>query len=130
MTREEIIATATRIAEIRQELSRLQPLQKELRHLEAILDGLADTPQPHTGDPNNLVDRVVQTIDSDSTREWNAEGINALLEAKLPSIRAALSKALGLGRITKRGRGRFGSVVAGQQELGIVTAVEDENRAA
>jgi hypothetical protein len=124
MTREEIINTATRIAEIRQELARLQPLQKELKQLEAKLDSLSDSPPESTGDPDSLVEKAIRVVCSDPVRDWSAEDVNELIKGKLPSIRAALSKASGsLGRIAKRGRGKFGTLAA-QRSLEVVPTEE------
>jgi len=114
MTREEIISTAARIAEIRMELSRLSTLQKELRQLEARIDGVADSPTPQTpirssATGESLMDKAVRVVDSEPGREWTAEEINEILKANLASVSAALSKAKGNTLLTKCGRGRFRS---------------------
>jgi hypothetical protein len=110
MNREEIISLVTRISELRQEVSRLSGLQKELRALEAKLDGIADSPAPLTSrDSNSMVERAIAVVDGDRTKEWTAEEAAVLLGAKVPSIRAAFSKAVAMSRIVRCGRGRFRS---------------------
>jgi len=111
MTREEIIGKATRIAQLRDELARLAALQKELKFLESELDGIADSPSVVGGaDPNSLLERLVALADSTPNREWTGEDAAQSLGAKLPSVRAAYSRAVSAGRIVKCGRGRFRSI--------------------
>jgi hypothetical protein len=114
MTREEIISTAARIAEIRLGLVKMSALQKELKQLEAQIDGLADAPAPQVitrsrGTGDSLMEKAVRVIDSDPGREWTAEDINEVLSASLASVSAALSKAKTNELLNKCGRGRFRS---------------------
>jgi hypothetical protein len=112
MTREQIIATATRVAQIRQELQRLSSLQKELKELEARLDGLADEPTPTTtsrsrSSEGNLTDRVTGVVNTEPERRWTADDVNTILGENVQSVRAALSKAHSMGQIDKPMRGIF-----------------------
>jgi hypothetical protein len=110
MSREEIIGLVTRINALRSEVSRLNGLQKELKSLEAQLDGIADAPPiPQEGDSASLEDRVVAVVDSEPERDWVTEDITAKLDAKVESVRAALSKSVGVGRIVRVRRGIFQS---------------------
>jgi len=114
MTREEIISLVSRINEIRSEVARLSGLQKELRSLESQLDGIADTPPHAAKDANSMVERVIALVETSPEREWTAEEVAETLAAKVPSVRAAVSKAIGLERVQRFGRGRFRAKVPDQ----------------
>src|ERR1017187_1139773 len=95
MNREEIISLVTRINELRQEVSRLSGLQKELKVMEAKLDGIADSPAtPTAKDPNSMVERTIGVVEGDRNKEWTAKDVANVLGEKLPSVRAAFSKAV------------------------------------
>lgn len=111
MTREEIIATAARITELRAEISRLTGLREELKHLEALIDGLADSAPPDSR-VGNMVARVTTIVNSRPMQEWTSEQVHlALQDSKLPSVRAALSKAIQSKQIKKVNRNRFMSLI-------------------
>ena len=125
MTREQIIVTAARIAEIRHELARLGPLQKELKQLEAQIDGIADTPAPmqHStvmSSSGSLFVRTIAVIESKRDKEWTSEEVTTALGANLASVCSALSKAQGCKRITKLGRGRFCANTVGADDMEII----------
>jgi len=115
MTREEIIATSTRIAEIRRELQNLNQLQKELRTLESRIDGISDSPaapsiRTRISGEGSLFERAIGVVESITTKDWTSDEVAKSLNANPASVVSALSKAQKVGRILKSGRGRFRSI--------------------
>jgi len=108
MTREEVIAMATRIAELRAEIARLGPFQKELKQLEARLDALTGAPVAEP-DGTSIADKVEQFIDSNPQRDWEGQDVAKELGLQLGSTRAALSKLYSADKIVKSGRGKYRS---------------------
>jgi hypothetical protein len=111
MTREELIATVTKITELRTEIARLSGLQKELKQLEASLDTVTGvTPPTASGATRqrstlSIEEKIGQFLDINSQKDWAAEEIAAKVEAKTPTARAALSKLRKAGRIIDTRRG-------------------------
>ena len=110
MEREELIAKATRISEIRRELSHMSALQKELRALEAALDAVtgsdAATAAGRRKSGLSVEDRVYQLVESRHQHDWNAEDIGRELGIKVPTVRAAFSKLRAAGKVVDTSRGR------------------------
>lgn len=109
MTREELIATAKRITDLRAEIARLSDLQKELKRLEASIDTITGVaPSDRTRSGTSIEERVWQFIQGDPDRDWDAEEVAKALGTKVPTTRAAFSKLRKSERIvdTKRGRVR------------------------
>lgn len=115
MDREEIIKTATRISELRGEISRLSGLQKELRRLEAFLDGLAGT-TPVPAANRNINVKVLELLDQEPKADFEALDIAKGLAIQVPTARAALSKLFNAGEIRKVGRGLYRSKEARESE--------------
>lgn len=110
MDREQLIAIAIRIAEIRAELTRMAALQEELRQLEASVDSVTvrtegPTRRKRSGD--SIEDRVYKVILDGFDRDWNAEEIAGILGGiKVPTTRAAISKLRVASKIEGTTRGR------------------------
>lgn len=97
MDREQIIATATRIAELRKEISRLSGLQKELRQLEMQLDNMTgvapSAPPARRRSGSSIEERIANLLHEGADREWTPEEIGERMpDVHLPTIRASLSK--------------------------------------
>jgi hypothetical protein len=112
MDREQLIAIAMKIAEIRAELTRMATLQEELRQLEDLLDSVAtgktlegSTRRRRSGE--TIEDRVYKVIVDGADRDWNAEEIAGELGGiKVPTTRAAISKLRVANKIADTTRGR------------------------
>jgi predicted Rossmann fold nucleotide-binding protein DprA/Smf involved in DNA uptake len=121
MEREELIATVTRITELRAEVARLGALQKELRQLEAMLDSMSGvTPAPvrtRQRSSQSIEDRLGELIESRVDREWTAEELAAEAEVKLPTVRASLSKLRKAGRIKDVRKGYVKAAKNGPEDL-------------
>ena len=75
------------------------------------LDALSDDTSAGTGYGGNMVARVTAVVNARPTQEWTSEQVHlALQDSKLPSVRAALSKAVHLKQIRKLNRNRFVSL--------------------
>jgi len=110
MDREELISKATRVAEIRKELERLDALQQELNALVASLDaitsGLAKIrTRRKTGE--SIEDRVYGFLETHPYQDWGAEEIGQQLGIKVPTTRAAFSKLRRSGKVKDTARGRI-----------------------
>lgn len=122
MTREELIATAKRITDLRAEIARLSDLQKELKRLEASIDTITGVPPSgKSRSGTSIEEKVGQFISGNPERDWDAEEVAKALGTKVPTTRAAFSKLRKAGRIedTKRGRVRASTkqdVIAPQEE--------------
>jgi hypothetical protein len=110
MNREQVIATATRIAEIRAELGRMSALQKELRQLEASIDVLTgETTEVNTS--KTVEQKVHVFVDLHQDQEWTAELIAEKVGTKVPSTRSAISKLAKNKSVIKVGRGKYRSTL-------------------
>ena len=90
---------------MRLEVARLAQLTKELRSLEAQLDDLLGVvPEPES---ESLNERVLDILEANPAKEFLAEEIATPLSAKIPSVRAALSRLASQNRISKNGRGKY-----------------------
>jgi biotin operon repressor len=109
MNREELIATVSRITELRTQIAQLAGLQKELRQLEAQLDsvpGVTGSPAPaKQRQTASIEDKLWQFLESNSGKDWSGEELAQQIGAKVPSVRASLSKLRKAGRITDTRRG-------------------------
>jgi DNA-directed RNA polymerase specialized sigma24 family protein len=109
MDREQIVATATRIAELRKEITKLGTLQKELRQLENQLDSVSGvTPAAAPArrrSGSSIEDRVAQFLEEGADREWTPEEIAEKLDVHLPTVRASLSKLRKSARIIDTRKG-------------------------
>ncbi len=108
MTREELIATVQRITELRAQVAQLATLQKELKRLEALVDSVAGV----TSDPaqvrqrgNSIADKLDQFLQQNAERDWSAEDLAEKVGAKVPTVRASMSKLRKAGRIIDTHRG-------------------------
>lgn len=110
MTREQVIVTATRISEIRLELSRMATLQKELKQLEASIDVLTGEATESSGS-QSVEQKVQQFVDLHPAVDWTAEEIAHQIGTKVPSTRAALSKLTKATSVRKVGRGKYRSTL-------------------
>jgi hypothetical protein len=106
MNREELIKTVTRITEIRARICELSALQKELKQLEALVDGVTGEPMaPSKRNSMSIETRVWQLLNANVGREWSAEEVASNLGIKIPTTRAAFSKLRKAGKITDTKRG-------------------------
>jgi hypothetical protein len=109
MNREELIATATKISELREKISQMASLQKELKRLEALIDTVTGEPPARSrNEGNSIAERTGRFLESKPDRDWSAEEVAAELGTKVPTTRAAFSKLRSANRIidTRRGRVR------------------------
>ncbi len=121
MDRERIISLSLKIAEVRAEVGRLSQLSKDLRALESQLDELLGIQAEPENDTLN--ERVFDVLEASPDREFSAEEIASPLNARIPSVRAALSRLVGSSRVNKNGRGKYQSVrAASKAEGGIALA--------
>lgn len=132
MTREDIIAIATRIAELRAEVSRLSGLQKELKKLEAELDtvtGVGPAPVATRHRANQSIEeRVGELIESVPEKEWSPEEIAEKLGGlHIPTVRATFSKLRKAGRIVDSTMHR-GNVRAAAQSAESPSAPKEEDQ--
>ena len=110
MNREQVIATATRITEIRAELSRMSALQKELRQLETSIDVL--TGETTEASASKTVEQKVHLfVDLHPDQEWTVELIAEKVGTKVPSTRSAISKLAKNRSVIKVGRGKYRSTL-------------------
>jgi predicted Rossmann fold nucleotide-binding protein DprA/Smf involved in DNA uptake len=109
MRREELIATVQRITELRAQVAQLATLQKELKRLEALVDSVAgvtsEPTQPRQRDGNSIGDKLEQFLQQNAERDWSAEELAEKVGAKVPTVRASLSKLRKAGRIIDTHRG-------------------------
>jgi hypothetical protein len=107
MNREELIALVKRITELRDEVAKLNGLQKELKRLEAQLDSISGVVPVvvTTKSGVSIEERVAKFLQDHPFTDWDAETVSAELNTKVPTTRAAFSKLRKAGRIkdTKRG---------------------------
>jgi hypothetical protein len=107
MNREELIKTVTRITDIRAKLSELSALQKELKHLEALLDSVTGEPMVSASRGRaSIEERVWEFLSANANSDWSADEVAAKLEIKVPTTRAAFSKLRASKRIIDPKRGR------------------------
>jgi hypothetical protein len=108
MTREELIATVSKITDLRAEVAKLSGLQKELRRLEALVDEITGTPatEPRGRGKDSIESRVDRFLKENNARDWSAEEVAGMLGTKVPTTRAAFSKLRKAGKIADTARGR------------------------
>jgi hypothetical protein len=111
MTREELIATVSKITELRSEVARLAGLQRELKRLEALVDEITGTPAAplHRRGQESIEERAGRYLDDHKERAWSAEEVASALGVKVPTTRAAFSKLRKVGRIIDVARGKVQS---------------------
>lgn len=119
MEREDVIELASRIKELRAEASRLAAVTRELKTLELRLDAMLGLESNF--ETASLTDRLEQFLNGRPQEEFSAETLAKFLDAKITSIRAALSRLASEARIEKRGRGNYCAVRPRSIEL------EDDN---
>jgi len=109
MTREDLIATVARITELRSQIANLASLQKELKRLEALIDsvpGVVSGPAPARNRQSvSIAEKIGQFLETRAHMEWSAEELAHQIDAKLPTVRASLSKLRKAGRIIDTRRG-------------------------
>ena len=131
MTREELIATVSKITELRAEVSRLSGLQKELKRLEAVVDEITGTPAaPSERGRDSIEERVGRFLESHPESDWSAEEISSQLSTKIPTTRAAFSKLRKANRIIDTKRGRVRSTKTAEQPAPNSQQEENVSRAA
>jgi prefoldin subunit 5 len=122
MTREEIIATASRITELRAKIAELNGLQKELRRLEAELDTVTGvTPEAAPARQRqglSIEDKIWQILENGADREWSADELAQQIGAKLLSVRASLSKLRKAEKIIDTRRGHVQAKTAAPAATG------------
>lgn len=128
MTREQLIATANRITELREKIAELSNFQKELRKLEASLDELTGEKSGDSGTQLSIEERVGQLLESNANREWDADEISRTLGTKIQTTRAALSKLRKASRIIDTRRGYVQAKL--KSEFTTMPKQEDQSRAA
>jgi hypothetical protein len=109
MTREELIATVSRITELRAKIAELAGLQKELRRLEAELDtvtGVTSEAAPARQRQGlSIEEKIWQILEKGADRDWSADELAQQIGAKLLSVRASLSKLRKARKIIDTRRG-------------------------